>query len=233
MDNDNETIGERLRRARKKAGLTQKQLAEKSGVTQVTISHLETGITNKTSQAYELASALGVRTDWLLTGQGPMYPGQGDLVLRKHRITEVREPTADYDSIRKVNIRPNAGITGYAIEVCEEEGRPLYFPAGWLEEKGYKPQDLVALRVNGRSMEPSLHDGDMIVIDTSDTEPREGDVYVLNMEGEIVVKRLRKIRGMWIATSDNPDKTRYPDKPIDNEFTRIIGRVVFKESEVI
>ncbi len=180
-----------------------------------------------------LADVLNVSEVWLLTGQGPMRAGRGDLVLRRERSVEPIEPGDEFVPIRKVKIKPNAGVTGYAIEVPEEDGRPVFYRADWIREKRYNPEKLVAMVVSGRSMEPSLYDGDLIVINLDDTEPREGEVYVLNLEGEIVVKRLRRERGQWIATSDNPDKRRYPDKPIDSEHAKIIGRVVYKQSEVI
>ena len=228
-----ETIGSRLKRARLEAGLSQKQLADLSGISQQMISKLESGKAAETAQPHKLAAALGVRTDWLLTGQGPMRAGRGDLVLRRERSVEPIEPGNEFVPIRKVKIKPNAGITGYAIEVPEEDGRPVFYRADWIREKRYNPEKLVAMVVSGRSMEPSLYDGDLIVINLDDTEPREGEVYVLNLEGEIVVKRLRRERGQWIATSDNQDKRRYPDKPIDSEHAKIIGRVVYKQSEVI
>lgn len=50
------TLGERLRDAREKAGLSQASLAEKSGVEQPTISKIERGATTKPS--FELVAAL-------------------------------------------------------------------------------------------------------------------------------------------------------------------------------
>lgn len=40
---DHVAVGERVRRAREKAGLTQVELSERSGVTQATISRIENG----------------------------------------------------------------------------------------------------------------------------------------------------------------------------------------------
>ncbi|HKR86775.1 MAG TPA: helix-turn-helix transcriptional regulator [Phenylobacterium sp.] len=54
-------VGRNVRRAREAAGLTQEELAEKSGFTQQYLSGLETGKRNPTIVSlYELAQALGV-----------------------------------------------------------------------------------------------------------------------------------------------------------------------------
>lgn len=62
------TFGKRLKEARQKAGLTQAQLAEKSGTTAATISSYEsTGTVKKASLdlAMSFAEALDVSLDWL------------------------------------------------------------------------------------------------------------------------------------------------------------------------
>lgn len=54
-------VGENVRRARLAAGLTQEQLAERSGFSQQYLSGLEQGKRNPTIVSiYELANALGV-----------------------------------------------------------------------------------------------------------------------------------------------------------------------------
>lgn len=52
-------IGENLRRLRRAAGLTQLELAQKSGVSQATISDLERGVNETTKSLPDLARALG------------------------------------------------------------------------------------------------------------------------------------------------------------------------------
>lgn len=66
------TLGERLRKARKHAGITQPQLAEISGVAQQTISKIERGMQQSSTEIVSLAAACGVRPEWLDNGTGPM-----------------------------------------------------------------------------------------------------------------------------------------------------------------
>lgn len=64
---------QRLKRAMKAAGLTQKELAERAGVSQSVISRLITGKDKTGTRSGVLSHALGVNFDWLHYGTGEMY----------------------------------------------------------------------------------------------------------------------------------------------------------------
>lgn len=64
----------RLKHAMKAAGLTQKELAERAGVSQSVISRLITGKDKTGTRSGVLSHALGVNFDWLHYGTGEMYP---------------------------------------------------------------------------------------------------------------------------------------------------------------
>ena len=59
------SLGQRLFESRKKAGLTQAQLAEKVGVSQGLVTHLESGNKNNTALIVKFAIALNVDVYWL------------------------------------------------------------------------------------------------------------------------------------------------------------------------
>lgn len=59
------TLGENLKAIRKAKKMTQKELAQKSGVKQSVISDLETGNAKSTGSILELANALGVTAEEL------------------------------------------------------------------------------------------------------------------------------------------------------------------------
>ncbi len=62
------TLGENLKTIRKAKKMTQKELAQKSGVKQSVISDLETGNAKSTGSIIELANALGVTAEELRKG---------------------------------------------------------------------------------------------------------------------------------------------------------------------
>lgn len=142
-------------------------------------------------------------------------------------------PDSDFVPVHRVKIKPSAGVTGYTVEDSGDIGKPIFFRADYLKSRNWNSRDLIAMRVNGASMEPGLYDNDLIVIHTAKTTPHEGHAFIIIYEGETIIKRLRRDQGAWWLSSDNQDKRRYPDKRMDDEHARIIGEVVYKQSEII
>ena len=165
-----------------------------------------------------VAPLMRVNPRWLFDGSGNMGVA-----------SEAKEPGDEFVAVQRVNLRVSAGVTGYRVEHLEGNGQPVFFRADWIASKGYKAEKLFALKVSGESMEPGLWDGDLIVMDSAQTAPVDGEVYVANYEGEVVVKRLERNAGEWWLTSDNP---RFKPKKCD-EHAEILGRVIYKQSEKI
>ena len=78
------------------------------------------------------------------------------------------------------------------------------------------------IRVRGNSMEPGLVDGDMIVVDLAKRTPgARGDIYVIRADGVTMVKRVRRVDGALVATSDNPQAAAVTGR------VEPVGRVVW------
>ena len=61
-------------------------------------------------------------------------------------------------------------------------------------------------RVHGRSMQPTLRDGDRLLLDHRRT-PKTGDVAVVRLpDGVLAVKRLEMYDDGWWVSRDNPDE---------------------------
>ncbi len=139
----------------------------------------------------------------------------------------------DLVPIRRVNLKLHAGMVGFAVDSEEGDSDPIFFRSKWLAARGYKPHDLIALSVRGSSMEPTLYEGDLVVVNTADRDPKDGGVSAINYEGESVIKRLQREGGSWYLASDNPDQRRFPRKEwIDGEAI-IIGAVIHRQSELL
>ncbi|MDR4127274.1 helix-turn-helix domain-containing protein [Yanghanlia caeni] len=69
------TIGDRLRIARTKRGLTQEALANlvQTPLTQGAIAHIEGGRSESSRHIVWIAAALHIRAEWLVTGKGEMF----------------------------------------------------------------------------------------------------------------------------------------------------------------
>lgn len=158
------------------------------------------------------------------TAAGPFTPNGNSL-----RVIEL-EDNPDYPAIRRVALKAQAGVSGYSVEYLNDDGPPIVFRADWYKSKGYRPEKLLAVRVTGQSMIPRYTDGDIIVINTQNTEPKDGLIYMVSYEGELGLKRIVREGGEWWLTSDNPDQRRYPRKAC-NEHTKIVGKVVYHQTE--
>jgi phage repressor protein C with HTH and peptisase S24 domain len=179
-------------------------------------------------------SVLGCDANWLETGEGEM------ITLRTHvsesQLLPVRaagKDDPDFIQIPMVKLRLQAGMTGFQTEPERRDGGTVGMRKSWIERTGLHPAQLVAILVKGDSMEPSLYEDDIVVINTADKKPVDGAVFAVNYEGEAVVKRLVRDAGDWWLTSDNPDQRKYGRKVCRGDACIVIGRVVRKESDRI
>lgn len=139
-----------------------------------------------------------------------------------------------YAFIPQYDARAAAGI-GHDNPHVEVKST-LAFKRDWLRLKGANPATLIVIYADGDSMWPTIDDHDVLLLDTSKTDPVDGHVFVLasNDKGTIV-KRLIKHGSSWIIQSDNPDDGRYPDivLPDDDIYEhRIIGRVIWRGGDL-
>jgi len=142
----------------------------------------------------------------------------------------VEDDDPSLTQIMKVRIKVQAGITGFQVEPEHYDGETMGVPTSWVRGERLVMSDLYATVVKGESMEPSLYDGDVIVVNTADKRLMDGAVYAVNYEGEVVVKRLVRDSGMWWLCSDNADQRRYHRKLCKGAECIVIGKVVRKES---
>jgi phage repressor protein C with HTH and peptisase S24 domain len=221
------TLSERAAILLDLAGGSVTHLAELAGIRPPSVSDWLNGKTKtiKGSPAARLAKHFSINMLWLTDGIGPMR--RNDLPEPVHLTDH-----PDLQEIPRVRFKLSAGVSGYAIEPENGNGKPVFFRKDWFDLHNYRPDQLFAVRVAGASMEPALYDGDLIVVNTADTAPHDGDVFAINFEGELVIKRLRRDAGEWWATSDAADQRRFAPKRC-TEDVKIIGRVVYKQSERI
>lgn len=158
--------------------------------------------------------------------------------LRTGERQPIYTPTIDlqdneqYPNIRRVRFKLSAGASGFGIEYLDNDGPPIVFQKSWFVSRQFNPAKLFATKVANGSMETGLYDGDTVVVNTESTRPKDGVVFAVNFEGELVIKRLVRDAGQWWLSSDNPDQRRYPRKLCD-ENVHLIGEVVHKQSERI
>lgn len=212
-------------------GLTQAGLARACGISRASVNAWVNGKTDSIDGKYLTTAAayLGVSAHWLSTGEGPMLPGSG---ATAHTQAVPLDDNPQYPAIRRVKFKLSAGASGFGVDYLDEQDAPIVFRREWFDGNGYRPERLFAVRVANGSMEPGLWHGDTVVVNTEQAEPKDGAVFAVNYEGELVIKRLVRDSGQWWLASDNPDQRRYPRKVCD-EHAFLLGRIVHKQSEKI
>jgi phage repressor protein C with HTH and peptisase S24 domain len=144
----------------------------------------------------------------------------------KETKSSVGAQEADYVLIPRFNVSASAGDgahpdderaeTSFAFQTSFARG----IASGAIEA-------LHAITVEGDSMTPTMSDGDHIMVDTSDHQRLRDGVYVIRIDGALMVKRLSvnpATRKLSIK-SDNPAYPTWNDCPA--ESVDIIGRVVW------
>ena len=134
-----------------------------------------------------------------------------------------------------------AGNGGYAMEVevggqrGEVAADTWTFPPTFLKNElhlSLSTSDIV--RVRGDSMEPTLWDGDRVIVDRSDTDVRVDGIFAILDEGSLIIKQVEIVRGTdpveIICKSRNASYS--PFNLILDGNTRIIGRVVARIGRV-
>lgn len=216
-------IGTHIKRLMNAKGVSGKEMATYCDVTPGAVSGwFATGRISK-DKLLLVAKKLDVSVEDLISGTD-------DYEEAKKPIELANNP--EYPSVRRVSLKAQAGVTGYAVDYMNDDGPPIVFRKDWYTINGYKPEKMMALRVSGESMVPNLYPGDLIVINSLQTEPKDGIAFVCIYEGEVVVKRLVRDSGQWWLSSDNSDQRRYPRKACDTS-TEIVGEVVYRQTERI
>lgn len=133
-----------------------------------------------------------------------------------------KEELIDYDLVPKVAAKAGAGAS---LETSGEREGLYAFRKDFLARENISVRNAVLMDVVGNSMEPEFSEGDTLLVDTSDTEIRDGKIYVVTLGEELRVKRIYTALSGLILRSDN---RRYPDIHVegaDLESFFVRGRV--------
>ncbi|OYW48080.1 MAG: transcriptional regulator [Novosphingobium sp. 12-62-10] len=154
-------------------------------------------------------------------------PGRGGVVSAMPRAkaesTGIRAALADWADIPRLPLGASAGPGAVAAEEIPS-GR-LRFNNRWLKGQGLEPAHLSVIEVEGDSMEPTLRDGDEILVDRTPRPMRTG-IHVIRLDDVLLVKRLEPgPAGTLRVISDNP---AYPRMERAMQDVEIVGRVVWK-----
>lgn len=210
------TIGERIRFARDHGPVgkvSRKDLASSAGIAYSTLADVENGLSNNTTALHRIAKRLNVRVEWLETGKGPMESAG---------VVDSDASWADILGVRQVaSLGPGAEPDEYA------ETHKLKFRADSLRRKHLRPDRLAVIYGKGDSMYPTIKNGDAILVDTSDREPKDEKLFVVTYGRDLMAKRLVNLGGRWFIDSDNKADPQWkrPKAVDETKGFEIHGRV--------
>ncbi len=210
------TFGEKLKSYRKAAGLTQAQLGAKVHKSAQVISNLERGYTTGlTANDYQaIANSLNIPLSELIEGH-----------------QDLNKPT-----IRNIPYASVPHIT-YRIPVLGRvaAGEPIYADEDIIgyeridEKYANDGFDYFALRISGQSMEPSILDGDTVIVRRQDFI-EDGQIAVVLIDGEdATVKEVKKVSDGIMLIAHNPavfSPRVFTKEEIESKPVQIIGRVI-------
>lgn len=125
--------------------------------------------------------------------------------------------------VARLDVRASAGPGG--LVEGEARRQPGMFPPGMLRQLGVRPGAASMIAVQGDSMAPLLEDGDEILVDGDQRAVTgRGGVFVLRLDGELMVKRLRPAVGGVDVVSENP---AYPVRFVRMGKVEVLGRVAW------
>ncbi len=223
FDDSSGGFRERLRLLTERMG-SANALAKASGVPQSSIRHYLGKGEPTRPVLVALAKAAGVRTGWLADGIGPM--GEEEVSAAGETLDENYVRIALYD--------PQSDASGGSPADRVPAQNPLALEQSWVRNQlhvGSAPLKL--LYMEGDSMEPTLRQGDLVLVDRADTRARDG-VCLLNMESSLFVKRLQYVSpDAFTVSGDNPTTKPFNIALSNNGAqVRIVGRAIWADRKL-
>lgn len=113
---------------------------------------------------------------------------------------------AEYTFLPRLDLGASARSSAVAPLKDVDGDKPLIgFRTEWLRRIGVEPASAAVLIAVGDPMEPTIRDGDLVLIDRSIIRAFDDGIYLLALGGMVLLRRLQPRRDGSIALkSDNP-----------------------------
>ncbi len=118
---------------------------------------------------------------------------------------------------------------GFGATVSDElKTDPMAFRTDWLKKEGLAPERLAVIRAKGDSMEPTISNNDIILVNLCNGDALRDGLYVLRIGDSLLVKRLQfDVLGGIKVISDNPGYETQVVTKDQRADVHIVGRVAW------
>ncbi len=230
------TIGARIKQWRAEKNLKQDAASSLLGISFSTYQKYEMDISKPGSDALEAFAKADVNINWLITGKGPMLLG-GTADSTGHGVSDLKEPyivNADNDAFSLIQLYDVEASAGNGCLVDQElKLSQMAFRRDWLKLKGLQPNKCALIKAKGDSMEPTIYDGDLLLVDTSIDSIKDDSIYIIQADHHLSVKRIQQdFDGSLVVISDNPRYKQRTIGPGQAKEVKIAGRVRWYGHEI-
>lgn len=183
------------------------------------------GATPGIDKVAQIAKVKGVALDWLINGEGEMSSVELPQLPQRVQATEL-EAKSEFTLVPRLDVQASAGAG--RVTIGEDPLEYLAFQSTWLRSRNINPAFARILTARGDSMEETIRDGDVLLVDTSVNRIRDNTIYVIVYGDMVLVKRVHgRLNGSLQLISDNP---RYPAEEVsagEIEQLHVAGRVMW------
>ena len=205
--------GDRMREARRLRKLTQTELARRVRTSSSQISMMEDQQVRDLAQDRDVSRQGAPSLPGLLGRMG----GRSTAHTGAARSTE-REDGGPGGHRRRLRLaeRARSGVSRSASPRSRARPGPeatvhdehvetrVNFPARWLFERGLRPSSCRFIRVRGESMEPTLPDGSLILVDLATEHPKSNKIFVIRTGDELIGEAAGQGHKGGLATGERP-----------------------------
>lgn len=220
----NTDLGRRLTDVREAAGYrSRKALADDLKMNAETLGGYERGDTVPDYAFLSLyREKFGINLNWLITGEGDMFfatsPSKSSIPAWLNDI--------DFSILPFYDIEASAGPG--RVPAHELLSGVVAFDRNLLRALGATPDRCEVIWAQGDSMQPTIPDGSLLVVDPTQTDVRNGHIMVISVGDDLLVKRIRRrLDGLIDLISDNPAYTPETIGRDTIQQLRVIGRVIY------
>lgn len=208
---------------------TQVELAEVLNIRQSSISDAKRRNSVPSDWFLKLFEQFGLNPDWLKKGSGPMY------LRTEQGYTPMDAPPAlmaSEETIRSSGMdAKNSVVTVYSTTQSSVEGEePGQQILGRLSiPQSFAGNGIHVFRIDVSSMEPFIHKGAYVGIDTAQRHVASGELYAIRLPYEGVVLRRAYINTQQGTLTLRSENTTLPEisLPLDGHEERVVGRVTW------
>jgi len=209
------TIGRRLKEERERLGLSQPAFADLAGASKGSQIAWEKGVASPNAVALASFAKAGVDLLYVVTGER----------VKTTPATGAVAPS--FVMVPRYDLAASAG-PGYHVS-SEQVVDYLAFKADWIRNAlGVAQKNLALISVKGDSMQPTLTDGDLVLVDISRKMIEDSGIYVIHLSDTLMVKRVqRHLDGSLTVTSDTSKYSPERVTASDGKLFHVVGRVVW------